>query len=181
MCWTSSRLWPSVIVQQDNTGTKHSASLVQQNLYHRPHFTVGGSWNKSRHLEPQQICYSENSGSTVNACVIRGHYSITYTQSLHSINGLLGVVRVENLLFGRLSYFFLPSLRRRMTQNEWEYEMIWSVGEGIEKWEVVGGMKMGKRGNPEENRKNFYIALHNCILDTQSLVTRDTSRDGRAI
>ena len=28
MCWPSSRVWPSVIVQQDNTGTKHPAPLV---------------------------------------------------------------------------------------------------------------------------------------------------------
>ena len=35
--------------------------------YHRPHFTVGGSWNKSLHLQPLQRCYS---GSRVNACVI---------------------------------------------------------------------------------------------------------------
>jgi hypothetical protein len=51
---------PSVIVQEDNTGTKHPAPLVLngpsqflqciQKLYHRAHFTVGGSWNKSFHL-----------------------------------------------------------------------------------------------------------------------------------
>ena len=28
MCWPSSRVWPSVIVQQDNTGTKHPVPLV---------------------------------------------------------------------------------------------------------------------------------------------------------
>ena len=36
---------------------------------------------------------------------MRRHYSITYTQSLHAINGLLAVGRVGNLLCGRLSYY----------------------------------------------------------------------------
>ena len=73
-------------------------------LYHRPHFTVGGCWNKSLHLKPLQRCYCENSGSTTSACIMRRHYSITYMQSLHSINGLLAVGRVGNLLCGRPSY-----------------------------------------------------------------------------
>ena len=42
---------------------------------HRPHFTVGGSWNKSLRLQPLQRCYCENSGSLASACVMRRHYS----------------------------------------------------------------------------------------------------------
>ena len=57
MCWPLGRVWPGFIVQQDNTGTKHPAPFVLQKLYHRPHFTVGGSWNKSFHLQPLQRCY----------------------------------------------------------------------------------------------------------------------------
>ena len=36
-----------------------------------------------------ELCYCENSGSPAGACVLRRHYSITYTQSLHAINGLI--------------------------------------------------------------------------------------------
>ena len=32
-------------------------ALCIQKLYHRPHFTVGGCWNKSFHLQPLQLCY----------------------------------------------------------------------------------------------------------------------------
>ena len=39
-------------------------------------------------------------GSPTSACVIRHHYSVTYTQSLHTINGLIAVRRVGNLLCG---------------------------------------------------------------------------------
>ena len=75
--------------------------LCIQKLYNRPHFAAGGSWNKSLHLQPLQRRYRENSGSPSSACVMRRHYSITYTQSLHTINGLLAVERVGNLLCGR--------------------------------------------------------------------------------
>ena len=61
-----------------------------------------GSWNKSLHLQPLQRCYCENSGSPASACVMWRHYSITYTQSLHTVNGSLAVGRVRNLLCGRL-------------------------------------------------------------------------------
>ena len=37
---------------------------MHSKLYHRPHFTVCGSWNKSLHL---QLCYCENSGSPASA------------------------------------------------------------------------------------------------------------------
>ena len=72
--------------------------------YHRPHFTVGGNWTKSLHPQPLQRCYCENSGSPVSACVMRCHYSIMCMQSLHSINGLIVMGRVGNLLCGRPFY-----------------------------------------------------------------------------
>ena len=84
-------------------------ALCIQNLYHRQHLTVGGSWNKSLHLQPLQRCYCENSGSSASACVMRSHYSITYTQSLHAINGLITVGRVRNLLCGRSLYICLTA------------------------------------------------------------------------
>ena len=77
-------------------------ALCVQKLYHRLHFTVGRSWNKSLHLQPLQRCYCANSGSPVSASFIRRHYSIT--QSLYAINGLLAVVQVGNLLCGFPSY-----------------------------------------------------------------------------
>ena len=70
---------------------------------HRSHFTVGGSWNKSLLLQPLQRCYREGSGSPASACVMRRHYSITYTQSLRAINCLLALGRVRNVLCGRPS------------------------------------------------------------------------------
>ena len=85
-------------------------ALCVQNLYHRPHFTVGDSWNKSLHLQPLQRCYFENSGSPASSCLMLSHYSITYTQSLHTINGLLAVGREGNLLCGRPSYITLNYL-----------------------------------------------------------------------
>ena len=57
-------------------------ALYIQNLHDRPHFTVGGWWNKSLHLQPLQRCYCENLGSPASACVMRRHYSMAYTQSL---------------------------------------------------------------------------------------------------
>ena len=55
-------------------------ALFIQKLYHRPHFTVGESWNKSLHLKSLQRFYCENSGSPASACVMRRHYSIKCTQ-----------------------------------------------------------------------------------------------------
>ena len=77
--------------------------LCIQKLYRRPHFIVGGCWNNSLHLQPLQRCYCENFGSPASACIMRRHYSITHTQSLHAISSLLVVGRVENLLCGRFS------------------------------------------------------------------------------
>ena len=76
--------------------------------YHRPHFTVGGKWNKSLHLQQLQRCYCESSGSPASAYVIRRHYSITYTQSLQVINGLLAVGRGETYFMDapRISNYF---------------------------------------------------------------------------
>ena len=79
-------------------------ALCIQKIYHRPHFTVGGSWNKSLNLRPLQRCYCENSGSPASACVMRRHYSITYIQSVHAIIGLIAVGLVGNLFCGHPSY-----------------------------------------------------------------------------
>ena len=79
-------------------------AVCVQKVYHRPHFTVGGRWNKSLHLQPLQRCYCKNSGSPASAFVIRRHFSIKYTQPLHGIIGLLSVGRVGNVLFRRSSY-----------------------------------------------------------------------------
>ena len=79
-------------------------ALCIQKLYHRTHFTAGRGWNKSLHLQPLQWCYCENSGNCANACVMWHHHSITYMQSLHTINGLLTVGRVGNLLCGHNWY-----------------------------------------------------------------------------
>ena len=65
--------------------------------------SVSGSWNKSLRFQPLQRCYCENWGSPASACVMRRHCSITYTQSLHAINGLTAVGRVGNLIYGRPS------------------------------------------------------------------------------
>ena len=69
-----------------------------QELYQRPHFTVGGSWNKSLRLQSLQRCYCENSGTPASACVMRRHFSIKYMQSLLAINALLAMGCVGNLL-----------------------------------------------------------------------------------
>ena len=53
-------------------------ALCVHKLYHRPHFTVGGSLNKSLHLQPLQWCYCENLGSLASACVMLHRYSIMY-------------------------------------------------------------------------------------------------------
>ena len=69
---------------------------VHSKLYQTPHFTVGGSWNKSHKLQPLQRCYCENPVIPASACVRQYHYSITYTQFLHAINGLQVVGRLGN-------------------------------------------------------------------------------------
>ena len=79
-------------------------ALCIQKLYHRQHFIVRGGWNKSLGLQPLERCYCENSGSPASACILRRHYSITYTQSVNAVNGLLTIGRVGNLLCERLSY-----------------------------------------------------------------------------
>ena len=71
-------------------------ALYIQNLYHRPHFTVGGSWNKSPQLQPLQRCYCENSGNITSACVMRRQYFITYTQSLSTY--FVDSCRFKNIL-----------------------------------------------------------------------------------
>ena len=84
-------------------------ALCIQKIYHRPHFTVSGSWNKSPQLQPLQRCSCENSGSSASASVMRRHYFITYMQSLHPITGLLTVGRVRNLLCGLPVHWVLLS------------------------------------------------------------------------
>ena len=74
-------------------------------------YTVSGSWNKNLKLQPLQRRYCENSESRASVCVMRRRYSITYTQSLHIINGLLAVGRVGNLLCGRPSYMQVCDIR----------------------------------------------------------------------
>jgi hypothetical protein len=64
------------------------------------------SWNKSLHLQQLQRYYCENAGSTVSACAMLQHCSITYVQSLRAIYGLLAVGRVGNLLCGRATYYW---------------------------------------------------------------------------
>ena len=85
-------------------------ALCIQKLYCKLHFTVRRCWNKILHLQLLQQCYCDNSGSPTSVCVMRCHYSITYTQSLHTIIGLVAVGRVGNLLCGRPSYL-----------NTWEF------------------------------------------------------------
>ena len=75
------------------------AMLFAFKFYHKPHFTVAGSWNKSLRLQHLQRCYCENSRSPASTCVMRHHYSITYTQSVHGINDLIALGRVGNLLY----------------------------------------------------------------------------------
>ena len=72
----------------------HSKTLSQIALHSRR------SRKKSLHLQSLQRCHCENSGSPASAYVMRRHYSIMYTQSLHSTNGLLAVGRVGNSLCG---------------------------------------------------------------------------------
>ena len=87
--------------------------------------TVGGSWNKSLHLQPLQGCYCENSGSPVSAGVMQHRYSITYTQSLRAINGLLPVGRVGNLLCGRPSYLIIRIFHIKMTHSNIRINSNW--------------------------------------------------------
>ena len=42
-------------------------ALCRQKLYHRPHITVGGCWNRSLQFQPLQRCYCENSSSSASA------------------------------------------------------------------------------------------------------------------
>ena len=46
------------------------SALYIQKLYQRSHFTVGGSWTKSVHLQQLQRFYCETSGSPATECVI---------------------------------------------------------------------------------------------------------------
>ena len=84
---------------------------VHPNTLSLMHFTFGGCCNKSLHLQPLQRCYCGNSGSTASACVMRRHYPITYTQSLHAINGFIAVGRVGNLFCGRPSWLRYGNLQ----------------------------------------------------------------------
>ena len=73
--------------------------LCIQKLYHRPHFTDGGCWNKSQ-LQPLQRCYCENSGSSAIACVMRRCYYITRVFFFSDkCETCLRVVRGNNFIF----------------------------------------------------------------------------------
>ena len=76
----------------------------------------------SLHLQPLQECYCETSGSPASTCVMRRHYSIMYTQSLHATNGLLAVARVGNLLYGRPS-----SIPKLLQHPIFMYEIITKI------------------------------------------------------
>ena len=82
----------------------HRYNLCIQKLYHSTHFTVGGSWHKSLHLQPLQRCYCDNSGSPTSVSVMRRHYSMTCMQSLQTIKYLLAVGRMRNILCRRHFY-----------------------------------------------------------------------------
>ena len=87
----------------------HSETLSQIALHSR-----WESCNRSLHLQPLQRCYCKNSERPTTACVIRRCYSITYTQSLNEINGLIAVGRVGNLLCGR------PQMNTWSTNDKWK-------------------------------------------------------------
>ena len=63
-------------------------ALCIQKRYHRPHFTLDGCRNNSLHRQPLQRCYCEN--------------SMTYTEWLHAINGLITVRRSVIRISGSL-------------------------------------------------------------------------------
>ena len=120
--WTTGAAWQLCATRRGKWLLVHLAmnfderyALCIQKLYHRPRFTVGGSWNKSVHLQPLQLCYCENSGTSASASVMRLHYSITYTHSLHTINGLITVGWGGNLLCGHTR--IIPNYIYRVNQN----------------------------------------------------------------
>ena len=88
-----------------------------QNLYHRPHFTVGGCWKKSLHLQPLQRCFCENLGSPTSSFVIRHHYFITYMQSLHEINSYSFVTSGKLTLWTPLLHFTSSSFIPHKNKN----------------------------------------------------------------
>jgi hypothetical protein len=105
---------------QLTTNFNRRYALCIQKLYHWPHFTVSGSWNKSLHLQELQRCYCENAGSTISACSMLRHCSITYAQSLRAIYGLLAVGRVGNLLCGRATYHMWCFITKMQLRILWK-------------------------------------------------------------
>ena len=97
------------------TNFDRRCTLCIQKLYHRLHFTVGGCWNESLHLQPLQLWYCENSESPTSTCIVEHHYSITYMQLLHARNGLVAAEGMGNLLCGRSSYIKICLFQ---TQND---------------------------------------------------------------
>ena len=61
MCWPLSLV--TIDLAQLTMNFDRWYALCIQKLYHRPHFSVGGCWNKSFHLQPLQRYYCENSGN----------------------------------------------------------------------------------------------------------------------
>ena len=50
---------------------------VHSKIYHKPHFNIGRSWNKSLHLQPLQRYYCKNSGSL--------HHTTSLLYHIHAV------------------------------------------------------------------------------------------------
>ena len=123
--WGKSRKQPQSVWSAQGVWTQNSSNTSPvwwnslsamlcafKKIFARPHFTVCWSWNKSLHLQSLQRSCCENSGSPASSYVMRRHHSTTYMQSLHTINGLLAVGLVGNLLCGRPSYIMVSPRKR---------------------------------------------------------------------
>jgi hypothetical protein len=104
-----------------NLPLQHWSRAVRciQKLYHWPHFTVGGSWNKSLHLQQLQRCYCENAGSTVNACAVASR-NIRFASCGTSWNLTLWTryVLLRRPINFSLWYIYIYTLRRATTAND---------------------------------------------------------------
>ena len=127
LCRKEREIWGKLLLAQLTMNVDRRYALCIQKIYHRPHFTVGGCWNKSLHHQPLKRCYCENSGSPASACAMRHHYFITYTQSLNAGNGLLAVGRVGNLLCGRPSYMHIFCVHIHFGKIQWNPRALFCV------------------------------------------------------
>ena len=74
----------------------HRYALYIRKLYHwRTSQSAGAGIRASTYNR----CNCENSGSPASAYVMGRHYFVTYTHSLHAINGLLKLERFMTLVF----------------------------------------------------------------------------------